>query len=70
MNLCPGVDDWIDIKHMMGNCIVEPCSSGLSVGFWMNFQQGDFIFAAGGYAGKSMKLPSLKICCKKGFYRK
>ena len=56
-----GVDDWIDIKRVTDPCVVRLCDVGLSVGFWLKFEEGDSILRMGGYTGENV----LVLLCRR-----
>ena len=48
-----GKFSWIEIPKLKNKCItLATCPKGITVSFWINYKEGDYIMAAGKYAGK------------------
>jgi len=57
-----GESNWIDIKNLENRCVSNlQCVNGLSVGFWMQFKGGDYIFTSGGFAAGIPSPPGFRL---------
>ena len=47
-----GKYNWVEVPEMEDRCITNvQCTMGITVSFWMKYEGGDYIMAAGKYVG-------------------
>ena len=52
-----GINGWVETPQISDECITRvQCEQGISVGFWMKYQGGDYVMAAGYYVGEYTQL--------------